>query len=74
MYSLYGDIENKQTRNINFTKILDPIKDLLTYPDLHDPILTSNYQNCKEGMYFIEPVLDDRMFVCSFMSLISLYL
>ena len=66
LYSLYGDIENKQTCNINFTKILDPIKDLLTYPDLHDPILTSNYQNCKESMYFIEPVLDDRMFVCSF--------
>ncbi|WP_285815734.1 hypothetical protein [Thomasclavelia cocleata] len=63
---LYDDIKKKKTSNISFTKILNPIKDLLTYPKPHDNILTSNYQNCKEGMYFIEPVLDDRMFVCSF--------
>lgn len=64
--SLYDDIKKEQTSNISFTKILNPIKDLLTYPKSHDNILTSNYQKCKEDIYFIEPVLDDRMFVCSF--------
>lgn len=69
LYSLYDDIKDKKTSNISFTKILNPIKDLLTYPKSHDDILTSNYQkckNCKKDIYFIEPVLDDRMFVCSF--------
>jgi len=69
LLDVYDDEGKIKKAEVSVTKVLDPIKDLLTYPDSHmDKNLTSNitkYQN-KKNCYLIKPILDDRMFVCSF--------
>lgn len=71
--ALNGDLEN-----INTTKIVDSIKQLLLYPyninenSRKDVCLSSSVkklnkeENKNKKLYLIEPVLDDRMFVCTF--------
>lgn len=70
--ALNGDLEN-----INTTKIVDSIKQLLLYPYINensrkDVCLSSSVEklnkeeNKNKKLYLIEPVLDDRMFVCTF--------
>lgn len=56
--------------NISYTKIIEPIEDLLSGKllNVENRLITSNcYEFNKEKKdLFIEPALDDRMFVCSF--------
>lgn len=70
-YKLFENTRSKKNvMKISLTKILDPIKDLLTYPSKHDEgdkKITSNKKNLiDENTYLIESVLGDRMFTCSF--------
>lgn len=70
------DALNGDLKNINTTKIVDSIKQLLLYPyninenSRKDVFLSSSVEklNKEENkkLYLIEPVLDDRMFVCTF--------
>ena len=73
-YKLFENTNSKDSaiERISLTKIADPIKDLLTYPNKHDDNgankkITSNIKNLKdENTYLMETVLGDRMFTCSF--------
>lgn len=75
LYELYKNVkelsENCEIRKFSeicLTKVLEPIKDLLTYENNGNK-LTSNYDKfskCKDKKtYYIKPILDDRMFICS---------
>lgn len=70
-YKLFENVgSNEKAMKTSLTKILDPIKDLLTYPNKHDKgnkKITSNKKNLTdENTYLIESILGDRMFTCSF--------
>lgn len=73
-YKLFESTNSKNSaiKKISFTKIANPIKDLLTYPYKHDDNnaikkITSNIKNLiDENTYLIETILGDRMFTCSF--------
>ena len=71
------DALNGDLKKINTTKIVDSIKQLLLYPYINensrkDVCLSSSVEklnkeeNKNKKLYLIEPVLDDRMFVCTF--------
>ncbi|WP_286154520.1 hypothetical protein [Thomasclavelia cocleata] len=72
----YQQFENMNSKEnamkTSLTKIADPIKDLLTYPNKHNDDksnkkITSNKKKLKnENTYLIESILGDRMFTCSF--------
>lgn len=68
---LFCEDENNRFQNISTTKIFDPIKDLLVYPkgSKEGFILSSSISKFNDNgkkLFLIEPVIDDRMFVCSF--------
>ncbi|WP_346698365.1 hypothetical protein [Thomasclavelia spiroformis] len=68
---LFCEDENNRFQNISTTKIFDPIKDLLVYPKGSEEgfILSSSISKFNDNgkkLFLIEPVIDDRMFVCSF--------
>lgn len=70
-YKLFENVRTKENAmKTSLTKILNPIKDLLTYPNKHDESdkkITSNKKNLiDENTYLIESILGDRMFTCSF--------
>lgn len=68
---LFCEDENNRFQNFSTTKIFDPIKDLLIYPKGSEEgfILSSSISKLNDNnkhLFLIEPVIDDRMFVCSF--------
>lgn len=71
------NVLNRNLKKISTTKIVDSIKQLLLYPYINennrkDICLSSSVEklnkeeNKNKKIYLIEPVLDDRMFVCTF--------
>lgn len=67
---LFCEDENNRFQNISTTKIFDPIKDLLIYPKGSEEFILSSsiskLNDNNKNLFLIEPVIDDRMFVCSF--------
>lgn len=68
---LFCEDENNRFQNISTTKIFDPIKDVLVHPKGSEEefILSSSiskFNSNNKNLFLIEPVIDDRMFVCSF--------